>query len=122
MNCKTGGLTLVHRSSFRVHSFKRPFRQKLQLQTCRGVVAEEIVDVGGEFDGGEAEAAGLEEFAVACGGAAAGGVGVECGDDAEATEGREPLLLEPARADEADPGEAVREERERVGEAFDEVD
>src|SRR5205085_5474932 len=68
------------------------------------------------------ETARGEKFAVARGGAQPGCIGVERGDDTEATERREPILFQPARADEADGVEAVREERERVCEALDEID
>ncbi len=39
-------------SSLIIHQFNSSFRQKLQLKSCRRVMAEEVVDVGGEFDDG----------------------------------------------------------------------
>src|SRR2546423_4932967 len=105
-----------------LHPFDRLFRQQLKLQRGRGVLPEEVVDIGREIDDGEARAARGEHLLVARGGAASGCVGVERGDYAGATERREPLLFQPARADEAHRVEAVREERERVREALDEVD
>src|SRR5437763_2873165 len=104
------------------HFFDCRFRQQLKLQRGGGVLSEEVVDIGREIDDGEAETARGEKFLIARGSAASGSVGVERGDDTEATERREPILFQPARADEADGVEAVREERERVCEALDEVD
>ena len=66
------------------------------------MLAKEVVDIAGQIDGGEAQAARGEKLFVAGGGAASGGVWVERRDDSEASERREPFLFEPARADESD--------------------
>src|SRR5947209_14244687 len=105
-----------------LHPFNRLFRQQLKLQRGGCVLVEEVVDIGREIDDGEVETVSGEQFAVARGGAASGGVGVERGDDPESSERREPVLFKSPCADEADGIEAVREERERVCEALDEID
>ena len=62
-----------------------------------------------------------EHSTVMVGRALARRVTVERCDHAKARERRKPFLFEPACADQADSREAVRRERERVREAFDQV-
>src|SRR5438067_1186484 len=84
---------ILHPSSLRPYPFNRRFRQQFKLQRGGGVLAEEVVNVGREIDDGEAKTARGEQFAVARGGTASGGVGVKSGDDLESSERREPILL-----------------------------